>query len=156
MPALRDYVGTRAWDDAEVVVTEQAIRRYAEAVGEPALRSTPDGRLIAPPMFLPPFAYGGPVSQDGRRHKPGEPDILPFTAAHRVMGECVVDFVAPIVAGERIRSATVIADIYDKRGRSGPMLFVTTETEYATVDGAVKRRERWTIICPGATMASAP
>ena len=105
-----------------------------------------DGSVVAPPLFLPPFAVGGEIGVDGRRRRPGEVVIDHPALRRRLMGGCEVLFTAPIRAGEVIQAETTFESVVEKRGRDGPMLLVTTTTVYRAADGGERRRERWTII----------
>ncbi|HEY7591515.1 MAG TPA: MaoC family dehydratase N-terminal domain-containing protein [Actinophytocola sp.] len=134
-------IGRQAWAPVRVDVREADILRYAEAIGLPA----PAEPTVAPPLFLPPFAVGGVVAPDGRRRRPAEVAIDHPALRRRLMGGCSVDFHAPIRAGETIEAVTTFESVVEKQGRDGPMLLVTTATEYRTPDGP-RRTERWTII----------
>jgi hypothetical protein len=144
---IEALTGTKAWADTEALVREADIVRYHEALGLPAPIVGPDGVMTAPPLFLPPAAVGGEVAVDGRRHRPGEVVIDVPGARRRVMGGCEVTFGAPIRAGETIQVSTVFDGVVEKRGRTGPMLLVSTATAYRRAgDGELKRVERWTIV----------
>lgn len=134
-------IGRRAWAPAQVEVRAADILRYAEAVGLPR----PADPTVAPALFLPPFAVGGTVGADGRRHRPDEVVIDHPALRRRLMGGCSVDFHAPIRAGETVQAVTTFESVSEKQGRDGPMLLVTTATEYRAADGP-RRTERWTII----------
>ncbi|MGH3763088.1 FAS1-like dehydratase domain-containing protein [Actinophytocola sp.] len=134
-------IGRQAWAPVTVAVRESDILRYAEAVGLPR----PADPTVAPTLFLPPFAVGGEVGPDGRRHRPDEVVIDHPALRRRLMGGCSVDFHAPIRAGEVVEAVTTFDSVTEKQGRDGPMLLVTTATEYRTADGP-RRTERWTIV----------
>ena len=48
--------------------------------------------------------------------------------------------------GDRIAATGRIADVYEKSGSSGNMLFIIFETEYVNQSGAVVGRVRGTMI----------
>lgn len=143
---ITGLIGQPAWAPSEALVRASDILRYHEAVGLPAPRTGPGGALVAAPLFIPPTAVGGEVTIDGRRHRPGEVVFDVPGLRQRVMGGCEVTFGAPIHAGETIRVSTAFDAVAEKVGRSGPMLLVTTATEYRGADGELKRVERWTIV----------
>jgi hydroxyacyl-ACP dehydratase HTD2-like protein with hotdog domain len=143
---MRALVGTQAWPPQTIEIRESDILRYLEATGDHDLRRDEHGMLLAPPMFLPPYAVGGPIGEDGRRARPGEIVIAPEGLVRRLMGGCDITFSAPIRAGETITCTSTFADIYEKQGRDGPMVLVVTDVTYRNADGEHKRSERWTII----------
>jgi 3-methylfumaryl-CoA hydratase len=138
---VESLIGRPAWAPVRVPVHEADILRYAEAVGLPA----PADPRVAPALFLPPFAVGGSVASDGRRRRPDEVVIDHPALRRRLMGGCAVDFHAPIRAGDVIEAVATIESVEEKQGRTGPMLLVTTATEYRAADGP-RRTERWTIV----------
>lgn len=143
---LESLIGRPAWDPVEVLVRASDIQRYEEAVGYSGRVDDGADGVVAPPLFLPPFAVGGAIAEDGRRRRPGEVPIDHPAVRRRLLAGCDVRFEEPIRAGETIRASTTYESVSEKVGREGPMLFVTTATEYRRVDGALKRVERWTVI----------
>ena len=143
---MREWIGQEAWPAQTVVVHEADILRYQEAVGDDIVRRDVRGRLLAPPMYLPPFAVGGDIGEDGRRARPGERVVAPDGLHRRLMGGCDIHFTEAIAAGETITATTIFADIFAKQGRNGPMIMVLTDTTYTDEHGNHKRTERWTII----------
>ena len=143
---VRSLLGSQAWPPQQVEVHEADILRYAEATGDRADEHTEAGELLAPPMFLPPFAVGGRIGEDGRRERPGERNISLPGLDRRLMAGCEIEFGAPIRAGETIIATCRFTDIYEKSGRDGSMVFVVTEVQYRNEQGESKRVERWTVI----------
>jgi len=137
---VESLIGKPAWAPVRVPVHEADILRYAEAVGVPSPDPT-----VAPALFLPPFAVGGEVGADGRRRRPDELVIDHPALRRRLMGGCAVDFHAPMRAGDIIEAVATIESVVEKQGSTGPMLLVTTATEYRAEDGP-RRTERWTIV----------
>jgi 3-methylfumaryl-CoA hydratase len=143
-PEIRALVGRPMWDAETALVREADILRYLEMLGDEPRRDA-DGRLVAPPLFLPPFHHGGTIGEDGRRSKPGE-QVIDAPTPNRLMAGCAIDFGRPMREGDLVTATTTIADVYEKEGSRGPMLFVVTETVYRNQAGVVHRTERWTII----------
>lgn len=143
---LRALIGRAAWPAQTVQVHEADILRYLEATGDRDIRRDEAGVLLAPSLFLPPYAVGGTIGQDGRRARPGETVIAPPGLVRRLMGGCDVTFSSPIRAGEAITCTSTFVDIHQKTGRDGPMVFVVTDVTYRNENGEHKRTERWTII----------
>ena len=98
------------------------------------------GGLIAPPLFyMAPLT--DPVPEDELR-----PDGLPYegrfpippTPLPRLMdGGTDIEFFAPIRVGDTLTARSKIVDIYQKEGRSGPLIFVVRETTYTNQNDAV-------------------
>jgi hydroxyacyl-ACP dehydratase HTD2-like protein with hotdog domain len=145
-PDMRALIGRAAWPPQTVEVHEADILRYLEATGDGDLRRDQAGVLLAPPMFLPPYAVGGTIGEDGRRARPGETVIAPRGLVRRLMGGCDITFSSPIRAGETITCTATFVDIHQKDGRGGPLVFVVTDVTYRNADDERKRTERWTII----------
>jgi hydroxyacyl-ACP dehydratase HTD2-like protein with hotdog domain len=144
--SIEALIGSQAWAPAEALVRESDIIRFHEAIGMPPPQVTADGTMVAPPLFLPPMAFGGEIGMDGRRRRPQEVAIDHPAIRRRLMGGCDVAFEAPIRAGETIRATTTFDSVVEKPGRDGPMLLVTTATEYRNSNDELKRVERWSIV----------
>ena len=103
-------------------VEKGAIRKFAEAIGdnnplyhdEEYAKTTRYGRIIAPPTFCRTFDYGKipgfSLKTDGLIH-----------------GEQHFEYFRPIYAGEVIYCSTMLADIYEKEGKLGKMIFLLYE-----------------------------
>jgi hydroxyacyl-ACP dehydratase HTD2-like protein with hotdog domain len=139
-------IGRPAWEPVQAEVAATDILRYQEAVGNTRQVTDDDGTLLAPPLFIPPFAVGGTIGEDGRRRRPGEVVIDHPSIRRRLMAGCDVQFSAPIRAGETIHASSTYESVVEKAGRAGPMLLVTTANEFRNAVGELKRIERWTII----------
>lgn len=95
-------------------VERGAILRLAEAIGDPH----PDYRegSAAPPTFPTTF----------RMAIPGLAEIEPARILH---GEQEYSYERPIRAGDRLTCLARIADVYEREGRLGKMIFVIAEVE---------------------------
>jgi acyl dehydratase len=112
-------------------VTEDMIQAFAQAVGETspqyvepeAAKHTASGGLVAPPIFYDVFRADqlpDPKVQFGR---------VSFNAGQRC------EFYAPIRPGDTITMKARIADVYEKTGRTGKMVFIVRETTYESQKG---------------------
>jgi hydroxyacyl-ACP dehydratase HTD2-like protein with hotdog domain len=144
--SVEALIGSLAWDEVEAEVREADITRFHEAIGMHPPKRAADGTMTGPALFLPPVAFGGEIGVDGRRRRPGEVAIDHPAFRRRLMGGCEVSFAAPIRAGETIRATTRFDSVVEKQGSDGPMLLVTTATEFRSSSGELKRVERWTIV----------
>ena len=116
----------KEFDRYSYVVTEEAVAEFAASVGEtdpmycdPAYaRTTPHGGLVAPSTFCVVI-----------RSNAALPDLKLSYGARAFDGgkECV--FHAPIRAGDTITGVDRVAEVYEKTGRSGTMIFVVRESE---------------------------
>ena len=146
------------WVEACDPVETGAVRRFTQALMDTdpiygdaaAAAATKYGGIVAPPLFalhaLRP-AFGSPDTLDRFRDDPdydgslrgamqGLPPLpIPL---HRVLnGGNEVEVYRLPRAGERIRIRSKYLDIYQKEGKSGPMVFLITETTYANEHGDV-------------------
>ena len=117
-----------------------AIRRFAEAVGDPnpifndeaAARHSPFGGMIAPPTFC-------------RSISAAIPDIkLNMPQFRGLDGGSEWEYFEPIRAGDRITVVSKVADLRESAGKLGPMVFITIETSYTNQFGQVCAIQRAT------------
>lgn len=136
---VRKQIGTQS--QARVVEVERgAIRRFAEAIGDPsplfndeaAARKTRFGGMIAPPTFC--RSLGAAI-----------PDVkLNMPEFRGLDGGSEWEYFEPIRPGDRITVVSKIADIRESAGRLGPMVFITVETSYTNQFGTVCALQRST------------
>jgi acyl dehydratase len=124
-------------------VEKNAIRRYAEALGDPspiyvdegAARAAGYPALVAPPTFAVTL-----VVNDRFRHS------LDLGTRNVLHGEQVIEMSRPIVAGDRITVKTKVADVQERTGPSGTMDFLVLEDEGRDDKGELVFRTRETLI----------
>ena len=125
------------FDVAEFRVSERSILGYAEACGEV------DARFCDPshPDFQAPPTY--PARFVSRRIMPEEFPSL----GTRVFdaGKCVTAH-RPIRAGESLTAHSKIADIYEKTGRSGLMIFIVHRMEFFNPKGELASVVDWRLV----------
>jgi hypothetical protein len=127
---LRARIGVAA-PPTEATVEAGHLKRFAEAVGD----SNPRWRSEAPPTFLVALA---PVSMhlaDAEEYGKGW-----------LNGGNRFEYVEPVRVGDRITATGRIADVYEKSGSSGSLLFIIFETDYVNQDGRTVARLRGTAI----------
>ena len=113
------------------VVERGAVRRFAEAIGDPnplyvdeeAARSSRYGGIIAPPTFARTFEYG---EIEGM----GWPEAGMLHGEHRIEHEG-----GPLRVGEELRCHTKLADYHEKEGRNGTLGFVVVERVGESLSG---------------------
>lgn len=144
---IRAWIGRQAppWT---IEVTALDVKRFAVATDDrnplytdaEQAKQSRYGGLIAPPLFyMAPLT--DPVPEDELR-----PDGLPYegrfpippTPLPRLMdGGTDIEFFAPIRVGDTLTAHSKIVDIYQKDGRSGPLIFVVRETTYTNQNDEV-------------------
>ncbi len=107
------------------------VRRFAAAIGD----SNPRWTKEAPPTFLVALA---PVSlhlEEAEEYGKGW-----------LNGGNRFEYFAPVMIGDHITATGKIADVYEKSGSSGNMLFIIFETEYVNQHGDLVARVKGTMI----------
>ena len=107
-------------------VEKGAIRRFAEALGDPnpiyvdeaAARAAGFPALVAPPTF--PVAL---TSNERFRHS------LDLGTRSILHSDQQFEYARPIVAGDRITVRSKVADVQERAGASGPMDVLVVEDE---------------------------
>ena len=122
----------KEFDRYSFEVSQEDIAEFAASVGEtdPLYRdtayakNTPYGGIVAPATFCIVF-----------RSNAALPDLKLSYGARAFDGgkECV--FHAPIRPGDTITGVDRIAEVYEKTGRSGNMIFVVRESELTNQNG---------------------
>ena len=124
-------------------VEKGAIRRFAEALGDPnpiyvdedAARAAGHPGLLAPPTFP------SVLAQNERfRHS------LDLGTRSLLHGEQHFEYGRPIVAGDRITVKTRVADVQERAGASGPMDVIVVEDEGRDDKGELVFRTRAMLI----------
>lgn len=121
-------------------VERGAIRKFAEAIGDPnilfndeeAARDTRYGGMIANPTFL--------RSMSGGRSRVTVQS--PYSAS--LDGGSEWEYFEPIRPGDRITVTQYVADMLEREGRLGNMLFMVRETKYINQFGKVVALQRST------------
>jgi acyl dehydratase len=107
------------------------LKRFAEAIGDP----NPRWLQEAPPTFLvalaPPSMHLPEAEEYGRGW---------------LNGGNRFEYLAPVKVGDRITATGRVADVYEKAGSSGNMLFIIFETDYVNQDRETVARVTGTAI----------
>ena len=119
------------------VATDDRDPRYCD---EELGKQSRHGGLIAPPLFyMAPLTEPVPESElrpDGLPYEGRFP--IPPTSLPRLMdGGTEIEFFVPIRVGDTLTARSKIVDIYQKEGRSGPLIFVVRETRYTNQNNAL-------------------
>jgi len=124
-------------------VEKGAIRRFAEALGDPnpiyvdeaAARAAGYPSLVAPPTF--PVAL---TTNERFRHS------LDLGTRSILHGEQQFEYARPVVAGDRITVRSKVADVQERAGASGPMDVIVIEDEGRDDKGELVFRTRAMLI----------
>jgi N-terminal half of MaoC dehydratase len=107
------------------------VRRFAEAIGD----DNPRWKKEAPPTFLVALAGASMHLDDAEEWGTGW-----------LNGGNRFEYFAPVMVGDEITARGHVADVYDKKGSSGEMLFIVFETEYTNQRGELVAKVRGTAI----------
>lgn len=118
-------------------------------------RASPDG--VVPPLwnwlYFLPVAPMSEVGEDGHPKRGGF--LPPVPLSRRMWAGGRLTFHAPMRAGQHATRTSTIADIEDKTGRSGRLVFVTVRHRYEA-DGALCIEEEQEIVYRDAPQPGAP
>lgn len=137
-PEMKAAIGV----DSEPItydVEKGAIVKFAQAIGddnplfndEQAARKSRHGGMIAPPTFMRSLISKSPPSFKS-----------PYSAA--LDGGSEWEYFEPVRPGDRITVTTKIADLFERPGRLGNMLFTIRETRYVNQFGTTAALQRTT------------
>ena len=127
---LRARIGI---DGEPVTATVEAghVRRFVEAIGDP----NPRWRKEAPPTFLVAVAPVATHLAEAEEYGKGW-----------LNGGNRFEYMVPVMIGDEITARGHIADVYEKEGGSGNLLFIIFETDYTNQRGDLVARVRGTMI----------
>jgi acyl dehydratase len=133
---LKQQIGRQATYTDEFVVEKGMIERFAIAIGDPdplyrdeafAASTRHDG-IIAPPTFL--FEW------NHHKHSIMSPEIRKslFAGLERLprllRGVNEYEFINPVRPGDVITTTSRVSDVYEKKGKSGQLIFMICSTDY--------------------------
>ncbi|HBD13116.1 MAG TPA: acyl dehydratase [Porticoccaceae bacterium] len=143
-PEIKARIGD-ANPTLHVEVTRRDIQKYAVSTGQTAKKYL-DGDE-APPLFH--FGYSLEVLPPEKLRKDGiaEDKLIPPLPLKRVMaGSSDTVYHRPIRAGDKLAITRRLKDIYEKAGKSGPLIFVVTEVVIETEGGEPVLNETTSLI----------
>ena len=143
-PEVLEAIG-RVSEPRREIVTRRDIRKYAIATGNPQAKYLAGDE--APPMFhVPLFWDVVPLDQltpDGV----SVDTLLPRFPLERAMaGGLEIEYLRPIRPGDWLTATRTLTDIYEKEGRSGPLIFYEVVMEIRDDDGNLVVKEKTTRI----------
>ncbi len=125
-------------------IERSSIRRWAEAIGdnnplyndEEYARSKGYRSIIAPPGFIAQYYF--PVSASGPHHGVTSP------FSRNLNGGNEYEIMKTVQAGDRITATSKVAELREREGRMGKMLFIIMETTYKNEAGEIVGKARST------------
>lgn len=145
----RALIGTVTARYTSEPVSLRHVREYVAATGgnleEWPTTMEPRARPV-PPLFF--HAACRPVVDEDHLDADGQYPFLGVTgvAGHTMAGGNTFEIIAPLYVGDVLTNTERLVSIDERQGRSGPLVFTTTETEYVNQDGRLVARYRQTII----------
>ncbi len=132
----KDWIGLE-FDTAEFEVKESDILGYAEAVGEgdPRFSDPSHEDFQAPPTFTARFV--------SRRILP---DAFPRIGRRGFDAGKLVTVHAPVRVGDKVIAHSKIADVYEKTGRSGRMIFIVHRMEFTNQQEELLSTVDWRMV----------
>ena len=127
---LRARIGVDA-PPVQTAVEAGHLRRFVEAIGDP----NPRWQAEVPPTFLVALA---PVSlhlAEAEEYGKGW-----------LNGGNRFEYLEPVKVGDTITATGRVADVYEKSGSNGNLLFIIFETDYVNQEGRTVARLRGTAI----------
>ena len=153
---LRARIGVESPTITLPAVTREQIARYCYAVDdvnplyldEEEAAAGPHGRLVAPPLFsvgpsFPPASLSD-LRPDGLPSSDSDPLRPPVPGGQTRLTGASFEFLRPIQVGDMLTSRSRLADVYEREGRSGTMVFSVRETSLTDETGGPVRVERVT------------
>jgi acyl dehydratase len=147
---IKAMIGTLS-EPVIMEVGRVAIRRYADAVGDdnPLFHEVEDAKAAGyEDIICPPGFWGWPIK--GRATIGGMSivgGVLVKAGLWRILdGGVDQEFYIPIRAGDILTAYSKIADIREREGKAGKMVFTTVETTYLNQNGDTVAVNRATII----------
>ena len=107
------------------------VRRFTQAIGDPNPRWTGE----APPTFLVALAPASIHLAEAEEYGKGW-----------LNGGNRFEYLEPVMVGDVITAVGHVADVYEKPGSTGDMLFIVFETEYTNQRGTRVAKLRGTMI----------
>jgi hydroxyacyl-ACP dehydratase HTD2-like protein with hotdog domain len=152
----------RRWAEKEFprfdfTVTERDIAQFAHATeatdpihfDRASARAAGYEDVVAPALFPYVIRMQAYNLVDSAQLEPdGSPsaDVPPLPTRRAMAGETSIELGDPIVAGDIITVEKRLLDLYEKEGRSGPLVFVQMEFTFHNQHGRLVAREQFTRI----------
>ena len=149
---LKKKIGTEA-EPITFEIEKGLIRRFVEAVGdtnplwqdEEHAKKTKYGGIIAPPFLLCAAMTLHPHPPEPKKVPLMVPGVL-MPREHALDGGGEWEFFLPLKLGDTVTSCTRLANVFEREGKAGKMLFFVYETTYTNQRDEVIARSSSTLI----------
>lgn len=139
--AMRKLIGAQS-EPVSLDIEKGHIRRFAEAIQDPnplwqdeaRARDSRYGGIVAPPTFLRALRMALPKVE------------LNLPLSRILDGGSEWEYFHPVRPGDTITAVTRLADLREREGRAGRMVFIVHETTYTSQLGQVVAKQRSTMI----------
>jgi hypothetical protein len=136
--AVRERWVGKVFQELDLVVDQGRMLEWARTCGET------DPRFIDPdhPDFQASTAF--PTHINAARMLPD--DFTQFGSGRGIDGGKSIEWHRPMRAGARLHATVQIADVYEKTGRSGTMVFIVNRMTFTDADGELVATVDWRMI----------
>ena len=149
---LQQKIGTTA-DPIKFEIEKGLIRKFVQAVGdsnplwqdEEYAKTTKHGGVVAPPWLLCALMTASPPDSRPKSVPLPVPGVPP-PHKHILDGGEEWEFLLPMRLGDTITSRSKLANVFEREGRMGKMLFFVYQTSYTNQRGELVARSSSTVI----------
>ena len=136
-------------------VEKGAIKRYADAIGDynplywddDYAKNSRYDSIIAPPGFFGwPTKWITVMPISSELYGEARAVLVQIGYGRVLDGGVEYEFLCPVRAGDALAAVEKIADISEREGKTGKMVFMTLETTYTNQNGDLAAKARSTII----------
>lgn len=120
-------------------------RQFARAVGytDPIYYDTAAAKAKGHRAIVAPFGFlGHPVIVPGQPARVPEAFRLEIPYKRVLNGGTDIDYYADVCAGDTLTATTKLSDLVEREGKMGPMLIVSTETNFRNEKGDIVAVQR--------------
>ena len=153
----KKYIGMETGTKTGEPVLAKDIRRYALAIDDPnpeyydeeVAKNGKYGNLAAPPGYIC-WAVQDPkldkrfedLGEDGLSNFVGVPEFPDAWSLGWVRAGEEYEFFKPVFAGDQISVKLKLLDVYEKEGKSGHLIFTTSEATYTNQNGDLLAKQK--------------